>query len=108
MTTKTKTFALGTIEYRMPNVIEGMRVLGKIGLRANGIGDRSEFEVIADLMEQVEPFVLSIKCEKDGTSITSWAEAVTCMDFVAPLSEIAGEIMDMFKSAPASARRKKS
>src|SRR5688572_2925494 len=102
-----KTFALGSIEYRLPNVIESMRMLGKIGVRSDGsTGERSEFEVLADLLEQLKPFVSKIEATKDGVEISTWEEALKHMEFIAPLSEIASDLMAQFKSGSGAERKK--
>lgn len=106
---KTKTFSLGTIEYRVPNVVESMRWLGKLGISAEGAtGNRSEFEVMADLIEHLAPFVVKIAACKGETQIETWEEALCHVEFVAPLSEIAAELMGQFGSGDAGKRRKKS
>jgi hypothetical protein len=106
---KTKTFGLGTIEYRIPNVVESMRWLGKLGVSAGGAtSERSEFEVMADLIEHLAPFVVSIDACKGETRIDTWADALCHIEFVAPLSEIAAELMGQFGATDAGKKRKKS
>lgn len=105
----TKEFSLGSIEYRLPNVVESMRLLGKIGVKADGTtGARSELEVMADLLDEIKPFVTKIAATKAGKVISDWDAALQHMEFIAPLSEIANEIMAQFNTGTTGKARKKS
>lgn len=111
MTNKTKEFSLGKITYRMPNVVESMRLLSKLGVKSDGTtGDKSEFEMMADLIEHMGPYIVSIFAEKEGQTIETWEEALNHAEFIKPLSEIGAELISQFgdKNAEPSKRRKKS
>jgi hypothetical protein len=106
---KTKEFPLGKITYRTPNVVEAMRWFSKLGVRADGsVKERQDLEIMADLIENLEPFIVCVEAEKDGVKIGSWAEALAYMECVTPLTEIAGEFMQMFGNSEQGKRRKKS
>lgn len=93
---KIKEFSLGTIEYRTPNIMEAMRLLSKIGVKPGTQQEQSELDLMANLLEHMEPFIVKIEAIKDEQVITEWAEAVTHIEFWAPLAEIGGELLNSF------------
>jgi hypothetical protein len=106
---KIKDFSLGKITYRTPNVVEAMRWFSKLGIKADGtVKARQDLEVMADLIENLEPFIVCVDAEKEGTRIETWSDALGYMECIAPLTEIAGEFMQMFSASEQGKRRKKS
>lgn len=108
MNIKTKTFALGSIQYRLPNVVESMRLLGKLGVKSDGsMSSRSEFEVMADMIENLAPLIVKIEATKGEQPILTWDEALTCSEFIQPLSEIANEVLMQFGDHGEKGKRRK-
>ena len=60
-----KTYKKDTIEikYRLPKIPEAMRLLPKLGLDSSLNSSLSEWEIAANMIECIEPFILSIKSE---------------------------------------------
>jgi hypothetical protein len=108
---KSKSFSLGVIEYRMPNVVESMRLLAKIGVSGDGSlkGD-NELVVMANLIENMQPFVSKIDAKKGEQVIDTWEEALNHAEFLAPLSEIGTEVIQRLSGEQSGkgSRRKKS
>lgn len=103
-----KQFSLGTISYRMPNVVESMRILAKLGVKTDGSPiERSEFDLMADLIEQLKPFIVSIDAKKDAKPITEWDDALTYKEFLIPLTEIAGEVLSQFNDGGEKGKKRK-
>jgi hypothetical protein len=103
-----KQFSLGSISYRMPNVIESMRILAKLGVKTDGSAiNRSEFDIMADVIEQLKPFVTAIDAKKGDTSITEWDDALTYKEFLIPLTEIAGEVLAQFNDGGEKGKKRK-
>lgn len=108
---KTKEFSIGKIQYRMPNVIESMRLFGKIGISSDGLAaDQSELTIMANLIENMAPFILKIEAIKDETPIETWDDALNHVEFLKPLSEIGAEMIEQFNVQPSAkgTKRKKS
>jgi hypothetical protein len=105
----TKTFTLGEIDYRLPNVPQAMRLLGRLGLsKDGGFGDRSEYEVMADLVEQIRPLILAVRCKKGDEEITTYDQALEHIEFAKVLTEIGTEIMTSFAEKSGDSDRKNS
>src|SRR5687768_944486 len=105
---KVKEFSLGRITYRLPNVIESMRLLGKMGFDTTGVAaGQSELVILSNFIEHLEPFIVSVEAKKGDEVIDSWEAALEHFEFVAPLSEIAGEIMSAFQGGDEKATKRK-
>ncbi len=102
--TLTKNFPLGSIEYRMPNVVESIRLLGQLGMTRTGTQMEAgqEYEFLAKLIDHMKPLVLAIAVEKAGVMIDTWDDALEHMELLAPLAEIANEIMSHVSASPQS------
>jgi hypothetical protein len=107
---KTLEFGLGKIHYRMPNVVESMRLLSKLGIGSDGSVKDSELAVMASLIENMEPFIQKIECSKDGVAIETWTDALNNVEFLSPLSKIGAEIIAQFSGGEPvkGSKRKKS
>lgn len=88
----TKHFAHGKIVYRLPNVIEGIRLLGRIGLTPKGLKDDNEYVLMANLMEATETFVVEIDATIKGEKVTTWEKAIACREFADPITDLCWEI----------------
>jgi hypothetical protein len=92
-----KKFSLGTIQYRIPNILERLRLFGALNIDYSVFGNSentgAQLTAIASLIENIKPFVISIDCKKGDQSITTWDDALNHAEFVTPLSEIAMEII---------------
>lgn len=101
MQIKVRKTEFGTIKYRHPNVPETLRLIGKIGFKADGkleSDEESEFGQLAKLMECVGPLVEEVDCElPDGTKVTSYDDLLNYPDFLHDLSFISSEIFESFK-----------
>lgn len=88
-------FGTGKIEYRLPNVIEAMKLLGKAGFSGNGTtGDRTDLEVMAELIEKLEPFIVKVDAKIGDKTIDTWEKALECVEIMEPASEISSKIME--------------
>jgi len=107
---KIKEFSLGVVHYRMPNVVESMRLLGKLGIGSDGtVPSGSELLLMANLIENMQPFVSKIDASKDGVAIETWEDALNHPEFLQPLSQIGSEILGQFGAKDQKAvKRKKS
>jgi hypothetical protein len=108
---KVKEFSLGKIEYRLPNVVESMRLLAKLGVSGDGsLPKDNELVVIAGLIENLQPFVTKIDCKKGDLVIDSWEEALNHAEFLTPLSEMGTEVIQRLSGEQSGkgSRRKKS
>lgn len=101
VTELSKTCSIGTVYYRMPNVIERMRLLGQLGLTTRGITIDNEFTFLSQLMERLQPFIIRIDAEKDGQRVDTWDEALNHSEMVTPIGDIASDMLN-FLIDPAS------
>lgn len=82
-----KTYKKDTIEikYRLPKIPEAMRLLPKLGLDSSLNSSLSEWEIAANMIECIEPFILSIKSENSN----SWDEAMNDYSMIPHLQQVA-------------------
>lgn len=93
----------GIIKYRLPNIIEGMRLYGALGVDRQGSLKVSEIEALANIIEKVEPFITSIECE----SAKTWDELISNMNYLEPLTLIATEVLNSLNQEGAERKRRK-
>jgi hypothetical protein len=93
-------FEGGHVVYRIPNVIERMKMIGVLGISTQEdkrleYDKQSEFMLQAKLMECIPEFKLiqDIKLQVKDRTITSWAEAIEEDSFFVPLNLVTVEIM---------------
>jgi hypothetical protein len=104
MKTVKKTFALGTIEYRRPNIIESMQLMGKLGVRPDGTFSKDEFTLIGDIMSCMGTYIVKIDAKKPGEgSITDFDESLEHPEFLEPYAQIA---LDLIHSINPEAQKK--
>lgn len=107
MQTRVEHFELGKITWRTPNSIEKIRLLGRLGLQANGkLKDDNEYVLTANLMEAIAPLIVSIDAQKDGEAITEWDRALEIDEFAVPIQKIAFEVFNILTGA--GAKKKES
>lgn len=95
----------GVIRYRLPNIIEGMRLLGKLGVNTDGTFSKSEIEMMADLIENVQPYITEISC---GT-IKDWDSLIESPAHLSDLTTIGTDIINHInQTGETKKRRKKS
>lgn len=110
METKVKEFELGKIVYHMPNVVEQIRILGKLGVSTNQTKNkdllkRNELELVACAMDCLPGLISEIHAEKDGRKIETWDDAVKEREFASPLVEIATEVLSFVTSGDDSKKK---
>ena len=92
---------LGTIEYRMPNVPEAMRLLSSIGLNskklASGEAMDDDLGFIAGLIESLGAFITKVNLDIDGEKITSYEDVLKEFSMMVYLTEISGEILEQLQ-----------
>lgn len=86
------------IDYRLPSITEGMRLLGSLGIDpANpDVKGSDQLKFMADMIDNSERFVEKI--EKKGKEV-EWSEAIMDRSFSLPVSELATALMNSFSDA---------
>ena len=102
---KVTEFELGSVSYRMPNVVERSKLWALLGLsfqreKMEEFAGQSEFVLVAKLVEHLSFLITSIDCEKDGKKIGTWDEAIEVPEFAAPLTLIAFEVLGFVTQMP--------
>jgi len=88
-------FEGGTIEYRLPNIPESLRLLQAMGIKATDLESgelENELEIMAALLEKMDKFIVKLNVE----GIENYDEMLKDMKYMTPLSEMAGKIMEAF------------
>ena len=93
------------IEFRLPSIIEAMRMLGNSGINLTDPKEveKKQLSFMADLMEQSERFITKI--EKSGKPV-KWEDSIHDRAFSAPLSMLAMQIMESFSDTETEDRKK--
>lgn len=87
-------FSLGSITYRLPNVPETLRLVGKLGISENGLpAGKSMYEFMADFIEHVGPFIVSVNIKQGKKTIKTWEEALAFPEVIEPCTEIMNNVM---------------
>jgi hypothetical protein len=88
----------GTIEYRLPNAIEGIALIGDLGLTANDFGldapVKNEFHMLAEAVKAAEKFITKIELEIEGEKITTYDAMCNKMEMMEALTQIGGELIN--------------
>lgn len=104
MSVKVKKHEDAQISYRLPNIIESMRLIGSLGVNADGSLSKNEIEMMADLIECLEPYIQEIK---KGSKVLSWGEALEDISLVSPLAEIGTEILNSLNQSDKRRKQRK-
>lgn len=92
-----KKFDNGTITYKKPNVIEGLEILGLMGLRASdlkdGSFDKNEFVFMARLIKSISFLIKKVDLVIDNKTIKSYDDALDSIECIPMISQVASEIM---------------
>lgn len=107
-THKVKEFSLGKITYRMPNVVECMRLLGQVGFSRDMKAPKKgqEFIFVSRLVDNLKPLIVKIEAEKDGSAISTWDDALEHLEFMGPLTQIATEVLGHLNPGKEAAKEK--
>ncbi len=96
-----KTFELGTVDYKFPNIPDHLRLLSK---RSKEVAENDEAFNIAGALDMIKPYITNVDCKLGETAIDT-VEALMELDQAFPvLVEIAGAFLTRF----ADSDRKKS
>ena len=90
----------GYIKYKLPNSIQRMKLLGKMGVSTQKeklakFMDQSELTALALVMEHLKDcgLILEVRAKVDGVDVTDWDDAVELDEFADPIAEVAGAVM---------------
>jgi hypothetical protein len=93
-------FEGGFIRYKLPNSIQRMKLMGRMGVSTQKeklakFMEQSELTALALVMEHLRDcgLILEVKAEIDGKEVTDWEEAVEMDEFADPIAEVAGAVM---------------
>ena len=94
-------FKQGKIEYRMPTIPEGLRLMGKMGINAKDLEnpeslESNEFELMAGLIDNMECLIGSVDVKVGDNNISEYRELLSHFEMMEPLGNIAGKVMETF------------
>jgi hypothetical protein len=95
---KKHSFKFGSIEYRLPDVSEGMILMGRMGINfddenENENDENQELIYVGKLIKHLGPFVNSIDVTINEEKIDSYKDCLKFFEMMEPLSFIAGKVM---------------
>jgi hypothetical protein len=90
----------GKIEYRKPNIPEVIGLLGSMGLKSsdlsNGLDGMNDLVFLSKMMQSMGSLIVSVDCKIGDEEIKDFKRALTKMELMAPISEIAGDLISSF------------
>ena len=91
----------GTIDYNLPNIPQGMRMLSWMGLNSANIQNQdeianNEFLYLSRVVEKMGELIGKIDINIDGEVITDYDSLLAKAEMVGPLSTIARHLMGFF------------
>lgn len=97
----TESFEHGQVTWRLPNIIEETRILGKLGLSMTGkVKDTNDFVITANAMEAVGGLVEEISVKIGEEKIDSWERLIELQEFAGTLAGMGAKLLDhVFKAA---------
>ena len=103
----------GFVEYRKPNMIEGLEFMGKMGLNSSKLQDGNELMqndlyYTAQAMKHMEPFLTKIQLEKDGVEFNDYTKSIEGPEFIGVFMEVAGDIMSFMQVDAKKKKRSKT
>jgi len=81
----------GEIHFKMPNLIETPRFLGKLGI--NRKEEINEYELYAKVLEEMGVFIKEINVEVDGKKIEKYQDLWELPEWQKPLYKMANKIL---------------
>lgn len=81
----------GEIQFKMPNLIETPRFLGKLGISRSS--EVNEYELYAKVLENMGSFIIKIDVEKNGVSLDKYEDLWDMPEWRGPLYKMANKIL---------------
>lgn len=82
----------GEIHFKMPNLIETPRFLGKLGVSSDD-KDKNQYEIYARVLEEMGIFIKKIDVEVDGKKVEKYEELWELQEWQRPLYKMANKIL---------------
>lgn len=93
-----KKFEYGEIEYRMPDIVEGIELSANVGFDVDKKSGQMVMPdnlllVLARYIKHMKPFITKIDVKIKEKKVSTFDQALKHYELMKPLSDIAGEIM---------------
>lgn len=92
----------GFIEFRKPNMLEGLEFLGRMGLNSENCKDEkhlmeNDLYYTAQAIKHMEPFIDKVSIKLGKKKIDSFQKAIDEIECMGLLTEASAEIMNFIK-----------
>lgn len=92
----------GFVEFRKPNMLEGLEFFGKMGLNSENVKDeghlmQNDLYYTAQAIKHMEPFIKEVSIKVGKKKVKSYAEALEYMECMDLLTKVSAEIMGFMK-----------